>query len=494
MSTNKDAQKNKPVASRPFVVPDRKLLLQQQQQQQPKKQDTKPKYNNHDGKTNQYPKKDYTHNTNNGAGNKRNWWERSADAELPVVLKAEENQKWFTLLPSFVDEVDQKSSGSFKLQGDRLSAALKSIDAIFQKQTKMYNESLKTSVEMKSDLKWMNDMIKSGTMSDKVAAMALKVQGSPFHELETLDALVGMALKKEQRAAQLAMEALKDLFMNTLLPERSLRPLAQNLFNHPSMTATTAFVLWFEAQVAVRYAKVLDALDTGLKSNIDFFKRECLQTASELLCGKPEQEGRLLEMLVNKLGDPSRATCSKSIEVMKQVMKVHPAMKIVIVREVRQFLYRPNLKIRPIFNGIILLAQVQLNHGDHAVAVQLVEGYLSLFEKTMKEEEYGSRLLSALLTGINKALPHLKNADSLEKYVDPLFRIVHTATSFATATQALVLLSHIAISAGKEHNTDGAAGESQIMKRFYRALYAKLLSEQVLFQYFQFSFSCGSLT
>ncbi|KAJ1432311.1 CBF/Mak21 family-domain-containing protein, partial [Ochromonadaceae sp. CCMP2298] len=317
---------------------------------------------------------------------------------------------------------------------------------------------------MKSDLKWMNDMIKSGTMSDKVASMALKIQGSPFHELDTLDMLLGFACKKEQRAAQLAVEALKDLFTSNLLPDRLLRGLDSNMLNHPQMDITTALLVWFEAQLKLRYEKLLGALEEGLKATVDHFKRECLQTAADLLIGKPEKEAYILSMIVNKLGDPSRASCSKAIDVLKLVMRAHPAMKMVVVREVRQFLYRPNLKIRPTFNGLILLSNVPLGPGDHAAAVQLVEGYLSLFEKTMKEEEYGSRLLAALLTGINKALPFLRSTESLEKYVDPLFKIVHTATSFTTATQALMLLSHLALS---------------LVKRFYRALYAKLLSDQI---------------
>lgn len=481
MKGSKKNQQTKPLAaSKPFVIPDRKQA--QLVKSAPVAAAT----------ANDKPRKAYEKSNHKPivSVSKKAWWEQQR-VETDQITFAE-GVPWYSLLPAYLDTVDPRSSGfdshSVKLHGDRLASACKIIDVEYQKQMKAYFEELKTSSEKKSDLKWMNDMIKSGTMSDKVAAMALKVQGSPFHELETLDILIGLATKKEQRGAQLALEALKDLFVNNLLPGRALRSLENNALNHSNMNITTAMLIWFEAQLKSRYEKVLEALDNGLKSNVEFFKKECLQTVSELLIGRPEQEGRLLEMLVNKLGDPSRATCSKAIEVLKQVMKSHPAMKIIIVREVRQFLYRPNLKIRPIFNGIILLSQVQLAKGDHAVAVQLVEGYLSLFEKTMKEEEFGSRLLSALLTGINKALPYLQNAESLGKYVDPLFRIVHTATSFSTATQALMLLSHLALSAGsaerKAHGKSSEANvveESQIVKRYYRALYAKLLSEQVDF-------------
>jgi ribosome biogenesis protein MAK21 len=485
-------KKNAPVQNRPlgkaFVVPDRKQVAAAAAPAKPAQ--AKPVNNDRveHNKSHQAPAK-----AKQFPPAKRSWWDSVPTLEEKDLIKFEEGQHWHSKLPAFLDTAN--TNPSYELNGDRLTAACKAIDNAYHQQLKLYGEWLKNSTEMKGDLKWMNDMIKSGTMSDKVAAMALKVQSSPFHELDTLDALMAMALKKEQRGAQLSMEALKDLFVNNLLAPRGMRSMDANALNHPEMTLSTALLVWYEAQIKTRYERLLEALETGLKSNVDYFKRECLQTVSELLIGKPEQESRLLAMLVNKLGDPSRATCSKAIEVLKQVMRAHPAMKIVIVREVRQFLYRPNLKIRPVFNGIILLSQVQLtSKADHAVAVQLVEGYLSLFEKTMKEEEYGSRLLSALLTGINKALPYLQNTDSLDKYVDPLFKIVHTATSFSTATQAMMLLSHLALSSSNSASTaasatnstaapaqDGktAPQESAIIKRYYRALYAKLLSEQV---------------
>ena len=61
---------------------------------------------------------------------------------------------------------------------------------------------------------------------------------------------------------------------------------------------------------------------------------------------KPEQESRLLEMVVNKIGDPSSSVCSKAIDQLKKICTVHPAMKHVVVREVRQLVYRPNTKVK----------------------------------------------------------------------------------------------------------------------------------------------------
>ena len=55
----------------------------------------------------------------------------------------------------------------------------------------------------------------------------------------------------------------------------------------------------------------------------------------DLICRKSEAEARLLPALVNKLGDPSRKIASKAGYLLSQLLLQHPAMKPVVVREVR---------------------------------------------------------------------------------------------------------------------------------------------------------------
>ena len=70
--------------------------------------------------------------------------------------------------------------------------------------------------------------------------------------------------------------------------------------------------------------------------------------------------------------------------------------------------------------------------GDLEVATQLVECYMGLFEKAIAQEKMGSRLLSTLLSGLDRAFPCLgKDTESVLKHVDALFRLVHM-DSFTT--------------------------------------------------------------
>lgn len=463
--------------------------------------------------------KDTKQNKKSGSNNNKpaavvNWW------NLPIEsITFSEEDPWYTLYPSYVAEEVEKSDPKTKLDNVKMSAITTAVEAAYAAEVSRF---FKSQGKAGSDEKWVNDVIKSGTLSDKVAALALRVQEAPFYQLDTLDMLVAMACKKEQRTSQLALEAIKDLLTNNLLPDRKLSIFRSALLLCEGMDMQTALLLWFEDQLKTRIERVMEALENGLKSSVDYFKKLCLEMAASLLMSKPEQEARLLTMIVNKLGDPSSKTCSKCIEVLKNVISVHPVMKGVVVREVRQFIYRPNIKLKSIFNGVIYLSHVPLVKGDHAVAAQLVEAYVSLFEKAVKEDELGSRLLSALLTGINKSFPFLNNIEPISKYADSLFRLVHTS-SFTSSTQALMLLSHLAVSTteenekmlkreeqarkkraqdGEEHDSDeevedaaekdaaaasvaatkdagDGSKKADIMTRYYRALYAKLLSEQV---------------
>ena len=88
----------------------------------------------------------------------------------------------------------------------------------------------------------MDDMIKAGTFSDKVAAMSLRIQESPIHQLDTLDALIHLADKSEQRAANIVLEAIKDLFTHNLLPDRPLVRFEQRQLGAKNLTMESAML------------------------------------------------------------------------------------------------------------------------------------------------------------------------------------------------------------------------------------------------------------
>jgi len=77
-----------------------------------------------------------------------------------------------------------------------------------------------------------------------------------------------------------------------------------------------------------------------MKDSLLQVKYKALGMTRQLLCERPEQEALLLEILVNKMGDNVKQIASKAVYELNEVVKIHPVMKPVIVKEVMAFVWR----------------------------------------------------------------------------------------------------------------------------------------------------------
>ena len=95
-------------------------------------------------------------------------------------------------------------------------------------------------------------------------------------------------------------------------------------------------------------------------------------------------------LIVGRLDDIFSRICSKCMEFLKDILGFDPAMKIVVVREVRQLIYKQSTgKIHAVFTSVVFLSQIVLSVTDAssaAVAGQLVEWCISLFDRAMQQE------------------------------------------------------------------------------------------------------------
>lgn len=354
------------------------------------------------------------------------------------------------------------------------------------------------------DIKMVLATQRSGTVTDKVSAFSVLVGDNPIANIRSIDALLGMVTSKVgKRYAFTGFEALKEMFISSLLPDRKLRTLFQQPLNYlpDSKDGNSLLLFWhWEECLKQRYERYIFALEEASRDVLATLKDKALKTIYALLRSKSEQERRLLSALVNKLGDPENKAASNADFLLSKLLSDHPNMKAVVVDEVDNFLFRPHLVLRAKYHGVNFLSQIRLSHvGDGPkVAKRLVDVYFALFkvliseagghnkEKKSKEEfkkayssskdkdvksdadshvEMDSRLLSALLTGVNRAFPFVSSNeadDIVEAQTPMLFQLVHSK-NFNVGVQALMLLDKI-------------SSKNQIVSdRFYRALYSKLL-------------------
>ncbi|AOW04103.1 CBF/Mak21 family-domain-containing protein [Yarrowia lipolytica] len=366
--------------------------------------------------------------------------------------------------------------------------------------------------QQSSQQTFMQQMLTSGTLSDKISTYTLLIHDSPLHNLKSFEQLMYLCKKKGRTSALQGLEALKDLFINAgVLPDRKLRwfknqPVQKN--SAPEYLAIWAFEDWLKTQ----YFELLQIMEGISHDTVTHLRSSVVAHIVDLLKAKPEQEVNLLRLAVNKLGDKDTVVCSQTSYHLLQLMQAHPAMKGIVINSIWELVFRPGSDYHSQYYSAITLNQSILTSRDTDLANTLVTNYFLLFEKVLKEneadfdkdltkkdakdtkgkhksrhnagkgkkggvkqqqktvetqkDEANQKLISAILSGLNRAFPfsNLTEAE-FSKHIDSLFRITHSA-NFGTAIQALSLLFQVCQDAQKD--------------RYYRTLYESLLDPRLV--------------
>ncbi|KOS21077.1 Ribosome biogenesis protein MAK21 [Escovopsis weberi] len=283
----------------------------------------------------------------------------------------------------------------------------------------------------------------------------------------------------------------------------------------PGKLTEAHLVAWeYEDWLKETYFKIIQLLEAWCSDEIEYSRMRAVDFVYALLKDKPEQESNLLTLLVNKLGDRDRKISSRVSYLLLQLQNSHPGMKPIIIRSVEQaLLLRSSQDHRAKYCAINTLNQTILTSKEPAVAETLLRIYFDLFVTMLKtgqlgvktsieldkddqtkgkgkgrrpkragqdsqkpvaatpstpEAEAADKLVSALLTGVNRAAPFVgANDQILEQHLDTLFKIAHSA-NFNTSIQALLLIQHLATARNLAND------------RFYRTLYESLLDPRLI--------------
>ncbi|KAM3603557.1 uncharacterized protein V6R79_024729 [Siganus canaliculatus] len=380
------------------------------------------------------------------------------------VLLIKPGGKWFDL--------DYASEGSSDPQDAALVSRYKALaQQLYDGEVALYKN--KKILQKGANSNWMKTVVTSGVLADRMAAMTVLIQDAPVHTLEHVESLVAMVKKKgSRRMGLMALDTLRELLLSDLLPEnRKLRTFAQHPFHELEERASgnrdsrdRRLVLWyFEHQLKHHVAEFVLALETVAHDTVAANKAKALATAHELVCSRPEQERALLIQVVNKLGDPEYKTAAKASYLLETLLHKHPNMKAVVCCEVERLMFRPNVSPKAQYYAACFLSQVKLSHDEAELAAKLIAIYFSFFRACVKKKDVESKMLSVLLSGVNRAYPYAGAGDEkVKEQLDTLFRVVHVV-KFNTAVQALMLLFQVMDS------------QQTVSDRYYVALYRKLL-------------------
>lgn len=326
-----------------------------------------------------------------------------------------------------------------------------------------------------SSHRFLSTIMASGTLSDKVSALTLVVQESPVHTTKSFESLLTLAKKNSRAQAVTALGALKDLLgMGVVLPaDRRLRvfsaqpgligSLQESSVENwaagqklPGQVTKAHLISWaYEDWLKEIYFDMLKVLEGWCNDEIEFSRLRAVTYTYELLKEKPEQEANLLRLLVNKLGDPDKKIASRTSYLLLQLQTSHPLMKSIIVHSIEtELLLRPGQSSHAKYYAINTLNQTILSGKEEEVAKKLLGIYFELFVSLLKKpetklvvgpmvnrkgqvqgggapmgkkakakatkeeeakltsEETTEKMISAVLTGVNRAFPFSKSDDS----------------------------------------------------------------------------------
>ncbi|XP_047368658.1 CCAAT/enhancer-binding protein zeta [Vespa velutina] len=340
---------------------------------------------------------------------------------------------------------------------------------------------LKQSHSKNSEIMWLKTALTRGTTSDKVAAAVVLIQDNPKYNLVQLTSLISQVKAAKHNQCNMIITALKDLFLSDLLhPKYKLLKFEEqdldkieNLetsdqINKIDGSRKKLLAHWcFEDQLREQYENFVLSLANIASDTVETNRERAISVMTDLLIGNSEQEHKLLELIVNKIGDPHCKVGSKAVFCLQKLLYEHSNMKFVILKEVEKLLFRKNVGQRAQYYAICLLTQFVLTKADDEVATSLIEVYFAFFKACLKKGEPDSRMMAAILTGVSRAYHFAKiDSDLLRDHIDSVYKVIHIG-SFNVSLNALNLLYHVEGTSKDQSN------------RFYSAFYRKLLDPQI---------------
>jgi hypothetical protein len=186
---------------------------------------------------------------------------------------------------------------------------------------------------------------------------------------------------------------LKDVLVSDLLPgdrrlylfhERTslLFWIAANI-NLPEANRALLLII-YEERLKQVFSEFISVMESAMGDPVDGMKIISLEITKTLLESQPEGESRLLQILVNKLGDPKAKVVNKSIALLTDLLRKHPNMQEVVAYEVESYLYRSGQSQTSIYSAISFLNQLVFSSDRHEVPSRLLNLYFEFFTSEVR--------------------------------------------------------------------------------------------------------------
>ena len=322
---------------------------------------------------------------------------------------------------------------------------------LYEKKTISYDlDKIDYNQKVNKEKRWTHDILQKGTYDDKISALLLYIRQSPKMTLKYLEILIRLAENKNKRKNDAIIVGLKDLFLEIILDNKKYLPFNQKYNNKnkeilKDIDDEELINSYYDDKIHHLYLRFINLLEESVNTeSITNIKKKNLDYLYEMLVKQPESEEKILQDIVNKLGDTSTDISNHTMKLLKQIQEQHMNMSTIIFKYVTTF-YTMNTKNEAKLNSLNYLVQMEIPHGKNKEFLEeSINFFFNLFNqissdsdtkinnniineknlKTEKNKKKQKKLKKLILEGKNQNTINEKFLSLIVKRINILFKYV----------------------------------------------------------------------
>jgi ribosome biogenesis protein MAK21 len=327
--------------------------------------------------------------------------------------------------------------------------------------------------------------------------------------------LLKMAKKKNRRQTEVSVSALKELFLEHILTNKKLSTFYSTIEKlkkeenyQEKLSDDLLFEIYTDDFIHRKYSELIEIInDIVINDPLQAIKKKYLNIILEMLTRKAEKEEKLLEILINKLGDPDVEVSNFVIKLLKTLQMSHPKMSLIILQNVQNFLSKlPEGNNNSKYYCLVFLSNMNVINDKEFLEYslnfffdlfdhfsKLSEEAMNLKKKNSKfkkiEEINPNKFLSLIVKRINIICKFATEKSVsikklLDEKVDTLFKLSHSnSVKLRIEVLKLIFMISQGLTTGDQSKPKKLNPDEKFdyCDRYYRSLYEILLIREILF-------------
>ena len=312
-----------------------------------------------------------------------------------IVKNEKEN---INLLNKKTKRFKHKNKKKSKNKNMNINRKLEPIEQLYQKAKNIYEtktssfdlDKIDYNQKVNKEKRWTHDILQKGTFDDKISALLLYIRENPKMTLKYLEILIKLSENKNRRKNDAVTIGLKDLFLESILQGKkyiSFNNKYKNIMND-KIEEDELFNSYYEDKIHHLYLRFVNLLEESINSeSIINIKKKNMEYLSEMLIKQPESEEKILQDIVNKLGDTSTEISNYTIKLLNKIQEIHMNMSNIIFKYVTIF-YTMNDKNESKLNALNYLVQMEIPNINKKIFLEeSINFFFGLFNQISTENE-----------------------------------------------------------------------------------------------------------